>query len=97
MGKTNHTCRHKQKPTVVQIIYEAIIANTTTLGDGCNNRVDFIDEDGNWVEDLKNHSGMSGLHSKQVSSQEEPGCRPPRSMPPKRKKKSSNSKAVILL
>lgn len=68
MGKTNHTCRHKRKPAVIQIIY--VSANTTALGDGCNNWVDFIDQEGNWVEELKNHSGMSGLHSKQGSSQE---------------------------
>lgn len=63
-----------------------VSANTTAVGDGCNNWVDFVDQDGNWVEELKNHSGMSGLHSKQGSSQEEPGCRPPRSMSPKSRK-----------
>lgn len=30
-----------------------VSASTTALGDGCNNWVDFVDQDGNWVEELE--------------------------------------------
>lgn len=77
----------------------SIIANTTILGDGCNHRVDFIDQDGNWVGELKNHSGtlecQVSIANKIVARKNQGAGYQGQCL--LRAKKSSNSKAVIQL